>query len=71
MASGSALVCENGNALRIRAYGYGFESVFIESIPRAGIQPSKGKRNGFKESWEENEMVVKGFYTLREHIRIL
>jgi len=71
MASGSALVCGFGNVLRIRAYGYGFERVFVESIFRAGMQLSGGKRNGWEESWEESERVVKEFYTRREHMWML
>jgi len=50
----------------------GIEHVFwlrasVESISRAGIQPSEGKRRGCKESQKESENIVKGLYTRREN----
>jgi len=42
-----------------------------ESTSYAGMQPSDGKRNGCKGSRKESERDVKGFYTRREHVRML
>jgi len=39
---------------------------FVEIISYAGMQPSEGKRRGYKESPKESEKVAKRFHTRRE-----